>query len=116
MREECVLAFFGLSSFFLRSPAIYGYSFCTAARKAFSLLAANVLRVAAINSVGAFVLFLGKVAVVVSTVLIGIQIVDASDPREGGRGLEYEWAPILLAAVFAYAIADCFIAVYGVRG
>ncbi len=37
------------------------YNFCKAARKAFLLLAANVLRVAAINSVGTFVLFLGKV-------------------------------------------------------
>ena len=51
--------------------AIYGYNFCKAARKAFTLLMSNMLRVAAINSVGTFVLFLGKVAVVVSTVFIG---------------------------------------------
>ena len=35
---------------------------------------ANALRVAAINSVGAFVLQLGKLTVVVATVLIGMQI------------------------------------------
>ena len=56
--------------------AIYGYNFCTAARKAFTLLAANMLRVAAINSVGAFVLFLGKILVVMATVFIGIEIIE----------------------------------------
>ncbi len=101
--------------FSLPVAAIYGYSFCTAARKAFALLTANVLRVAAINSVGTFVLFLGKVTVVAATVLIGVQIIDLTDPQEGGRRLEYEWAPVLVAALFAYAIADCFISVYGVR-
>lgn len=54
--------------------AIYGYAFCQAGQQAFKLLSANVLRVAAINSVGDFVLFLGKVVVVLATVLIGIQI------------------------------------------
>jgi solute carrier family 44 protein 1 (choline transporter-like protein) len=39
-------------------------------------LSNNILRVAALNSVGTFVLFLGKLAVVVSTILIGVQILD----------------------------------------
>ena len=55
--------------------AIYGYNFCKAAQKAFSLLTSNILRVAAINSVGTFVLFLGKVAVVASTVIIGKHLI-----------------------------------------
>ncbi len=72
---------------------------------------------AAINSVGAFVLFLGKLTVVVATVFIGIEIVDLSDPRDEatGRRLKYEWAPVVVGGVIAYIIADCFIAVYGVR-
>ncbi len=72
---------------------------------------------AAINSVGAFVLFLGKLTVVVATVFIGIEIVDLSDPLDEatGRRLKYEWAPVVVGGVIAYIIADCFIAVYGVR-
>lgn len=41
--------------------AIYGYSFCKAARKAFFLILRNILRVAAVNMVADFVLLLGKV-------------------------------------------------------
>jgi len=39
------------------------------------MIANNVLRVAAINSVGDFILFLGKAAVVTATVLIGIELI-----------------------------------------
>ncbi len=41
--------------------AIYGYSFCKAARSAFFLLLRNILRVGAVSLVSGFVLFLGKV-------------------------------------------------------
>lgn len=41
--------------------AIYSYSFCKAARRAFFLLLRNILRVAAVSLVGGFILFLGKV-------------------------------------------------------
>ncbi len=40
--------------------------------QAFSIIANNVLRVAAINSVGDFVLFLGKVGVMAATAAIGV--------------------------------------------
>lgn len=43
------------------ATAINSTGFCTSARDAFIILAENVLRVATINSVGDFVLFLGKV-------------------------------------------------------
>jgi solute carrier family 44 protein 1 (choline transporter-like protein) len=56
--------------------AIFGYSFCQAGQRAFKHLSSNALRVSAINSVGDFVLFLGKALVVVATVLIGIKMFD----------------------------------------
>lgn len=43
------------------ATAINSTSFCTSARDAFLILVENALRVAAINTVGDFVLFLGKV-------------------------------------------------------
>ena len=55
--------------------AIYGKNFCASAQRAFRLITSNALRVAAINSVGDFVLFLGKVAVVVAVVFAGIALV-----------------------------------------
>lgn len=50
---------------------MYGDSFCRAGKQALAHLAANPLRVAAINSVGDFVLFLAKVLVVACSVAIG---------------------------------------------
>lgn len=40
------------------------------------MITSNVLRVAAINSIGDFVLFLGKVLVVISTVLLGFKLLE----------------------------------------
>ena len=57
-----------------RIAAIYGKNFCSSAQRAFGKLANNALRVAAINSVGDFVLFLGKAGVVTSVVFIGIEL------------------------------------------
>lgn len=45
------------------ATAINSTSFCTSARDAFVILVENALRVATINAVGDFVLFLGKVSV-----------------------------------------------------
>ncbi|XP_019878880.1 choline transporter-like protein 1 [Aethina tumida] len=86
--------------------AIYGYSFCTAGKQAFKLLSSNVLRVATINSVGDFILFLGKILVVVTTVLVGIKLIQDKD------GVHHMWVPITLAGLFAYFVAHCFMTVY----
>lgn len=85
-----------------------GYSFCKAGQQAFKLLVSNALRVTAINSVGDFVLFLGKVLVVVSTVLIGIEMFKKAD------GLQHIWVPASLVGLFAYFVAHCFLTVYEV--
>lgn len=53
-------------------------SFCNAGKRAFQLISSNALRVFAINSIGDFVLFLGKVFVVTATVLIGIEMIQVT--------------------------------------
>lgn len=53
-------------------PAIHGKNFCRSAQKAFSVIIGNAVRVAAINSVGAFVLFLGKCGVAVTGAMVGL--------------------------------------------
>lgn len=55
--------------------AIYGYSFCKAARSAFFLLLRNVLRVAAVSIVADFVLLLGKVSYTPNDPLINIDLI-----------------------------------------
>lgn len=52
-----------------------GSSFCRAGKQAFQLLSKNTLQVLAINSIGDFVLLLGKVFVVIATVLIAIEMI-----------------------------------------
>ena len=41
--------------------AIYSYSFCKSSRCAFFLLLRNILRVATVNTISSFILFIGKV-------------------------------------------------------
>ncbi|XP_066299060.1 choline transporter-like protein 1 [Branchiostoma lanceolatum] len=86
--------------------AIEGTSFCTAARRAFLALVSNALRVVAINSVGDFVLFLGKLGVVAVVGAISL-IIFRTDAR-----LHYYAVPILVICVFAFFIAHCFLSVY----
>ncbi|XP_074640243.1 choline transporter-like protein 1 [Tubulanus polymorphus] len=86
--------------------AIYGYSFCKAAQKAFSLIVSNALRVAAINSVGDFVLFIGKLSTV--GIVTGIGLLFFKDDEE----LFYIWVPLVIAGIFAFLIAHCFFTVY----
>ncbi|XP_013403885.1 choline transporter-like protein 1 isoform X5 [Lingula anatina] len=86
--------------------AIRGTNFCSSARKAFTTIVSNVLRVAAINSVGDFILFLGKVAVMTGTGAIGILMF------KGDPNLHYFFIPVLLVFVFSYFIAHGFLSIY----
>ncbi|XP_050442637.1 choline transporter-like protein 1 [Adelges cooleyi] len=86
--------------------AIYGDNFCSSGQQAFKMITSNVLRVSAINSVGDFVLFLGKVLVVTSTVLLGFRMLETKP------GIIHLWAPLAVAGIFAYFVAHCFISVY----
>jgi hypothetical protein len=88
--------------------AIYGFNFCSAAKKAFGTLLANVLRVAALNIIGAFVLFMIKVFVMAIVGTITIQLFwDDNENNETFFGLI-----VLLIIVIAYFIADCFVDTY----
>lgn len=58
--------------------AIEGESFCQAAQIAFNAIVTNALRVAAINSVGDFILFLGKIGVVALTAFVGAMLTKVS--------------------------------------
>lgn len=86
--------------------AMYGHNFCRAGEQAFKMLSSNALRVIAINSVGDFVLWLGKALVVIATVLIGVEMLQAKE------GIQHIWAPLVLAGLFAFLVSHCFLTVY----
>ncbi|WAR22682.1 CTL1-like protein [Mya arenaria] len=88
--------------------AIHGLGFCRAARQAFHVVLENAFRVAAINSVGDFVLFLGKLATVSIVTVAGLEFISVR------KNVSFVWLPVTLTAIFAYFIASCFMSVYEV--
>uniref|UniRef100_A0A8C7PW04 Choline transporter-like protein n=1 Tax=Oncorhynchus mykiss TaxID=8022 RepID=A0A8C7PW04_ONCMY len=85
--------------------AIYGKSFCTSARDAFFLLMRNIIRVAVLDKVTDFLLFLGKLLIV--GIVGKIKAVEQTAPS-----LNYYWVPILTVVVGSYLIAHGFFSVY----
>lgn len=104
-----------------------GYSFCNAGKRAFNILSSNALRVFAINSIGDFVLLLGKGLVVLITVIVGIELIQViswflnviriftgSFLLQRKEGIHHNWVPLAIAGLFAYLVAHCFISVFEV--
>eukprot|EP00002_Diphylleia_rotans_P014563 TRINITY_DN283_c0_g1_i11.p1 TRINITY_DN283_c0_g1~~TRINITY_DN283_c0_g1_i11.p1 ORF type:complete len:642 (-),score=116.12 TRINITY_DN283_c0_g1_i11:700-2625(-) len=76
---DCVFACFERFIKFINKNAyiliaVYGYSFCQAARKAFFILLANAMRVAAVTMVGDFLIFMGKLAITAATSYVCLMI------------------------------------------
>ncbi|XP_070780077.1 choline transporter-like protein 2 isoform X3 [Enoplosus armatus] len=94
--------------------AIYGKSFCTSARDAFFLLMRNMIRVAVLDKVTDFLLFLGKLLIVG---LVGIFAFFFFSGRveafeNTAPHLNYYWVPILTVVIGSYLIAHGFFSVY----
>ncbi|XP_063437739.1 choline transporter-like protein 1 [Mytilus trossulus] len=86
--------------------AITGYGFCHSARRAFKIVVGNALRLAAINSVGSFTLFLGKLAPLSVVIVLGLKLL-------ANRGdIFYPWFPITISCIAAFIIASCFMGIY----
>lgn len=111
--QSCVCCFTGLECFIQYMNhnaytviAIQGISFCPAAKRAWTVLANNALNLATVNSVGDFILFLGKCIVTAITGSVAILFL-REDPS-----LEFFSAPLLVICVFAFFIAHCVISLY----
>ncbi|XP_022611302.1 choline transporter-like protein 2 isoform X2 [Seriola dumerili] len=94
--------------------AIYGKSFCPSARNAFFLLMRNIIRVAVLDKVTDFLLFLGKLLIVG---IVGIFSFFFFSGRikaveDAAPSLNYYWVPILTLVVGSYLIAHGFFSVY----
>ncbi|XP_051243261.1 choline transporter-like protein 2 isoform X2 [Dicentrarchus labrax] len=94
--------------------AIYGKNFCTSARDAFFLLMRNMIRVAVLDKVTDFLLFLGKLLIVG---LVGIFAFFFFSGRvkafeNTAPNLHYYWVPIITLVIGSYLIAHGFFSVY----
>nr|XP_046262436.1 choline transporter-like protein 1 isoform X4 [Scatophagus argus] len=88
------------------ATAINSTSFCTSARDAFVILVENALRVATINAVGDFVLFLGKILIVTSTAFAGVLLLNYQRDYA-------EWLlPLIIVCLFAFLVAHCFLSIF----
>ena len=93
--------------------AVYGRSFCAAAKDAFFLLMRNILRASVLNSITSFLLFIFKLTVTLGmTVGAFYYFTWDSNPLIPVPRLNYIWAPIVAIAIFSYVIAAVFFAVY----
>ncbi|XP_033222365.1 CTL-like protein 1 [Belonocnema kinseyi] len=109
----CICCFYCLEKFirFMNHNAytvvaIEGTNFCKSARVAFSTIVNNALQLAVINSVGDFILFLGKCFVTAATGSIGLLILKKN------TGLYFYAAPVFVTCIFAFFIAHCVISLY----
>ncbi|XP_067460909.1 choline transporter-like protein 5-A isoform X1 [Thunnus thynnus] len=94
--------------------AIYGKNFCTSAREAFFLLMRNMVRVAVLDRVTDFLLFLGKVLIAGGVGVVAFLFFTREIPviQEEVPNLNYYWIPLLTVVIGAYLIAHGFFSVY----
>ncbi|XP_028977456.1 choline transporter-like protein 5-B isoform X3 [Esox lucius] len=94
--------------------AIYGKNFCTSAKDAFYLLMRNVVRVAVLDKVTDFLLFLGKVLISGSVGVLAFFVFTRKIPviQEEVPSLNYYWLPLLTVIFGSYLIAHGFFNVY----
>ncbi|XP_069050100.1 choline transporter-like protein 5-B isoform X2 [Lepisosteus oculatus] len=94
--------------------AVYGKNFCTSAKEAFFLLMRNVVRVAVLDEVTDFLLFLGKVLIAGSVGVLAFFFFTHKIPIFEGEvpSLNYYWVPLLTVIFGSYLIAHGFFSVY----
>jgi hypothetical protein len=109
---QCILACFEKFIKFLNKNAyimisIYGYSFCTGAKRGFTLIAGNLLRVTALHCVSGFVIFLGKLFVCMITTVGAFAALRHQFDAVGDYVI-----PTIAIAILSYAIAVAFFSVF----
>ncbi|XP_034737306.1 choline transporter-like protein 5-B isoform X5 [Etheostoma cragini] len=94
--------------------AIYGKNFCTSSKDAFFLLMRNVIRVAVLDKVTDFLLFLGKLLISGSVGVLAFFFFTHKIPVIQGEApsLNYCWVPLLTVIFGSYMIAHGFLNVY----
>uniref|UniRef100_A0A7N8YG28 Choline transporter-like protein n=1 Tax=Mastacembelus armatus TaxID=205130 RepID=A0A7N8YG28_9TELE len=94
--------------------AIYGKNFCTSSKDAFFLLMRNVIRVAVLDKVTDFLLFLGKLLISGSVGVLAFMFFTKKIPviQEEVPSLNYYWVPLVTVIFGSYMIAHGFFNVF----
>lgn len=94
--------------------AIYGKNFYSSAREAFFLLMRNILRVAVLDKVTDFLLFLGKLLISGGVGALAFFVFTHKIPilQEHLPVLNYIWVPLVTVAFGSYIVAQGFFNVY----
>lgn len=88
---------------------IYGYSFCKSARKGFFLLLRNILRVAAINMISGFLMFIWKFSIPLFVTFLCYLGVAYTVPASTVSDIV---APLVITFFISYWIAAMFIDIF----
>jgi len=86
--------------------AVYGKNFCTSAKNAFFLLLRNILRVAVLDKVTDFLLFIGKLTI---TGAMGVASFYFFNNR---TDLNYYLTPIIIIVIGAWVVCTAFFGVF----
>jgi len=99
--------------------AMKSTNFCTSAQTAYNLLMRNLVRIIVLDSVCGFLLFLGKILIVIlASLSTYFAIFGLSQGnlhfQVAKMNLHYLYTPVIFAAIGSYIIASCFFSVYTV--
>jgi choline transporter-like protein 2/4/5 len=94
--------------------AIYGTGFITSARRAFSVIVSNPLRLLVIDKVCDFLIFLGKLCITLGIGILAFFFFThrITHAEEYVPELHYYFIPLLLVVIGTYIVATCFFSVY----
>mmetsp|Transcript_24592 Transcript_24592/g.41222 ORF Transcript_24592/g.41222 Transcript_24592/m.41222 type:complete len:346 (-) Transcript_24592:796-1833(-) len=94
--------------------AMYGFSFCEGARSAMQLILKNILRVAAVDVVGDYILFLGKLAITFSSGALCFLWLsqDKMYLFQGARQISSPILPIIVVVLASYVVSSAFLGVF----
>ncbi|KAI9997472.1 hypothetical protein PInf_001375 [Phytophthora infestans] len=116
--EKCI-KFLSKNAYIL--IAMKGSSFCTASARSFKLIFKNMARVAVVNSISFFLLFLIKMTVTLAVGLVVFALLSKSSSLSlsaeqlsllGGATVTSPLAPAVVACVLAWLVASAFVNVY----
>ena len=106
--ENC-LRFLNRNAYIM--TAVYGYNFCSGARRSFMLLARNLARVSVLDKVTDFILLIGKIIVLSLVLLFSLALYKAG-AIDAERQLNFQIVPVLLIILTTYAVSSSFFSVY----
>jgi choline transporter-like protein 2/4/5 len=111
---EKILKFINKNAYIV--TAITGRGFCWSAIHAASLILKNILRFAAVNVIGGFLIFLGKLSVAAGCGVIAFFLFDIdyyNDPvNHPDNHITSPVLPVIITVLLAYIVASIFFMVY----